>query len=215
MNVYDLGFSKDCQKIWDFQKAKLSQRIEGKTSDSLILVEHDHVITLGRSSHPENVLTNDLPIFEIERGGDATYHGPGQLVIYPIISLEQRGISVRKLVETLESVIIHTIADFGIKDAKGLLGKETGVWVGKRKIASIGVAVSHWVSFHGVALNVNTDLSYFQKIRPCGYEPSIMTSMRSELSLYWIDMNKVKETVLKSFGNHLSVELTYQSEEIG
>ena len=215
MNVYDLGFSKDCQKIWDFQKAKLSQRIEGKTSDSLILVEHDHVITLGRSSHPENVLTNDLPIFEIERGGDATYHGPGQLVIYPIISLEQRGISVRKLVETLESVIIHTIADFGIKDAKGLLGKETGVWVGKRKIASIGVAVSHWVSFHGVALNVNTDLSYFQKIRPCGYEPSIMTSMRSELSLYWIDMNKVKETVLKSFGNHLSVELTYQSEKIG
>jgi hypothetical protein len=90
MNVYDLGFSKDYQKIWDFQKAKLSQRIEGKTSDSLILVEHDHVITLGRSSHPENVLTNDLPIFEIERGGDATYHGPGQLVIYPIISYDCR-----------------------------------------------------------------------------------------------------------------------------
>ncbi len=175
--------------------------MQGNIRDSLIIVEHNHVITLGRTSHQENVLIRDLPIFEIERGGDATYHGPGQLVVYPIVSLEQRGLSVRGLVEKLESAIIETISSFGIQGAEGLLGKETGVWVNgrKRKIASIGIAVSHWVSYHGAALNVNTDLSYFQKIRPCGYESGIMTSMKKELSVDQINMNEVKDRLVASF----------------
>lgn len=203
VKLFDLGFSPDYKLVWDFQKKLLNERIEQRIEDCVIVVEHDHVITLGRSSHEENVLSKDLPIFEIERGGDATYHGPGQLVIYPIFSLQSRGLGVRNLVEVLESSIIQTLSSFGIEGASGLLGKETGVWLHdkKRKIASIGIAVSHWVSYHGVALNVNTDLSYFQRIRPCGYESSIMTSMRKELSVDDVDIDQVRKRFIQFFGD--------------
>ena len=203
--VYDLGFVKDYKLVWDFQKELLGKRIESSIPDSLILVEHDHVITLGRSSHLENVMIRDLPIFEIERGGDVTYHGPGQLVAYPIVSLQEKNLGVRQFVELLEGSIIDVITELGIKNAEGKLGQATGVWIdNKRKIASIGVAVSHWVTYHGLALNVNTDLSFFQKIRPCGFDSTIMTSLSKELQVERIDINKVKLGLADSFSRRLN-----------
>lgn len=207
LDVYDLGFSHDYKSVWDFQKTLLGQRIEGRIRDSLVVVEHDHVITLGRSSHGENVLTRDLPIFEIERGGDVTYHGPGQVVVYPIISLQDRRLGVRQFVELLESAITETVRKFLAADVRGKLGAETGVWVeNRRKIASIGVAVSHWVTYHGLALNVNTDLSYFRKIKPCGFESSIMTSLAKELSVENVDMGEVKSCLVNTMANRLAHE---------
>jgi lipoyl(octanoyl) transferase len=206
LQVYDLGFVKDYKVVWDFQKELLNKRIAQRIPDSVIVVEHDHVITLGRSSHLENVLIGDLPTFEIERGGDVTYHGPGQLVAYPIVSLQEKNLGVRQFVELLEASIIDAITDLGIKNAEGKLGEATGVWIdNKRKIASIGVAVSHWVTYHGLALNVNTDLSYFQKIKPCGFESAVMTSLSKELQLEIVDMEKVKHLLLDSFSRRLGL----------
>jgi lipoyl(octanoyl) transferase len=203
--VYDLGFRKEYGHILEFQKKLVQERIQGATQDSLILVEHDHVLTLGRSSHLENLLIKDLPIFEIERGGDVTYHGPGQLVAYPIVSLEKKSLGVRQFVELLEDAVVETLAASGLGNAKGMLGKQTGVWIeGKRKIASIGVAVSHWVSYHGLALNVNTDLSYFQKIKPCGFDSMIMTSMSKELGGGQIEMSRVKDLLVRSLSRRLA-----------
>ncbi len=204
LDVFDLGFVRDYKVVWDFQKDLVNKRIERAIPDSIILVEHDHVITLGRSSHLENVLIGDLPIFEIERGGDVTYHGPGQLVAYPIISLEESKLGVRQFVELLEASIVDAITDLGIKNAEGKLGLATGVWIdNKRKIASIGVAVSHWVTYHGLALNVDTDLSYFQRIKPCGFESNVMTSVSKELGQEKIGMDEVKRGLLDSFSRRL------------
>ena len=208
IDLYDIGFVRDYGAIWQFQKRLVEQRIANRIPDSLILVEHDHVITLGRSSHLENVLVKDLPTYEIERGGDVTYHGPGQLVAYPIFSLQERSLGVRQFVELIESVVIDCLQRVGIQGGSGKLGRETGVWIDdKRKIASIGIAVSHWVSYHGVALNVNTDLSYFQKIKPCGFEASIMTSISNELMSGPVDMGMVKGRFLESISSKLSLPL--------
>ncbi len=208
VRVLDLGFEESYEMVWNLQKEIVSQRIAGKTSDTLIIVEHGHVITLGRSSHNENILLKDLPSFEIERGGDVTYHGPGQLVCYPIISLTERGLGVRQYVELLEQCIIRTLEEIGIPDSQGKLGNETGVWVdGKRKAASIGVAVSHWVTYHGFALNVNTDLSYFQKIKPCGFDANVMTSVARELSVREYDFADVKARIVKNMADAFHWEL--------
>jgi lipoate-protein ligase B len=209
VRVLDLGFEESYEKIWNLQKETVSQRIAGKTPDTLIIVEHDHVITLGRSSHPENILHKDLPLFEIERGGDVTYHGPGQLVCYPIISLTERGLGVRQYIELLEQCIIRTLEEIGIHDSQGKLGNETGVWIGgKRKVASIGVAVSHWVTYHGFALNVNTDLSYFERINPCGFDASVMTSVARELSVKAYDFADTKARIVKNMANAFHWELS-------
>ncbi|HVB13018.1 MAG TPA: lipoyl(octanoyl) transferase LipB [Nitrososphaerales archaeon] len=204
--VYDLGFSEDYKEIWDFQKRLVELRNQNQTCDSLIMVEHSHVLTLGRNGHRENVLTEDLPLFEIERGGDITYHGPGQLVVYPIISLQDFSIGVKQYVVLLEQVLVDTLLHFGIS-SEGKLGQQTGVWVdGLRKIASIGVATSHWTTYHGFALNVNTDLSYFQRIRPCGFESSVMTSISKELGRP-VPMNEVKEKIVSSFSQTFEADL--------
>ncbi len=204
--LYDLGFISDYKIVWDFQKKLLERRIVEEIPDSLILVEHDHVLTMGRNSHKENILANGLPRFEIERGGDVTYHGPGQLVAYPITSLTASKLGVRQYVELLERVVIDALAPFGLSSV-GKLGPLTGVWVdGKRKIASIGVACSHWVTYHGLALNVNTDLSFFQKIKPCGFEAGIMTSMEKELT-HPVEMVRVKEKIVESFSDVFDVSL--------
>lgn len=203
--LYDLGFVGDYKKVWDFQKKLLSLRIEGQIPDSVIVVEHSHVLTLGRSSHIENLLVKDLPIFEIERGGDVTYHGPGQMVIYPIVALQEISLGVKQYVERLESVMVEALSVFGL-NSEGRLGENTGVWVDKSKIACIGVATSHWVTYHGFALNVNTDLTYFEKIRPCGFDSSVMTSVARELRVETVDMSKVKKEVLSSFAKHFAFE---------
>jgi lipoate-protein ligase B len=201
----DLGFVEDYKIVWDFQKQLLERRIANLIPDSVIFVEHAHVLTLGRSSHPSNILVKDLPIYEIERGGDVTYHGPGQLVVYPIVSLQDSSLSVRQYVERLEDLIIDSLSEFGLK-LEGKLGQDTGVWVnGTRKIASIGVASSHWVTYHGFALNINTDLSYFDMIRPCGFESKIMTSLSKELGRS-IELQRVKDAVKFSFSKKFGLE---------
>ncbi len=203
--LYDLGFSRDYRYVWDLQKRLVEKRISREIPDTLILVEHDHVLTMGRSAHAENVLVQGLPQYEIERGGDVTYHGPGQLVAYPIVSLTERSLGVRQYIELSEAVISDALLQFGLESI-GKLGQLTGVWVdGRRKIASIGVATSHWVTYHGFALNVNTDLSYFQKIKPCGFESAIMTSMDRELG-HLLDINEVKHSILVSLSNRFGLQ---------
>lgn len=175
--LLDLG-RMEYGRAWKIQKAIAARRADDRISDGLILVEHDPVVTLGRRGTDADVLEAGLPVFRVERGGEATFHGPGQLVGYPILRLPDR-FEVKRLVSDLEEVLIGTCADFGI--AASHEGPERGVWVRTRKIASIGLAVQRRVTFHGFAHNVNTDLSYFLKIRPCGHAGTIMTSMAKEL----------------------------------
>jgi len=203
--LYDLGFSEDYKQVWEFQKRVVELRNLNQTADTFIMVEHSHVLTLGRNGHRVNILTNDLPVFEIERGGDVTYHGPGQLVVYPIISLQDHSLGIKQYVQKLERVLVDTLTQFGIS-SEGRLGQDTGVWVdGSRKIASIGIATSHWTTYHGFALNVNTDLSYFEKIRPCGFDSTVMTSMSKELGKP-IDMNELKSKIVSCFSDTFDVD---------
>ena len=174
MNGYLLDFGRmEYGKALGLQKELAAMRAKGEIPDALVLVEHDHVITLGRKTTPANFKPQDIPVFEVERGGDATYHGPGQLVGYPIILLIDH--DVRRHVRNIEEAIIRTTLAYGIEGER--LDGHPGIWVGGKKLASIGVAVTDWVTYHGFALNINTDLSFFEHIRPCGLDPSAMTSM--------------------------------------
>lgn len=163
------------------QQELTAARKAGDISDQLLLLEHPHVITLGRNGHLENLLASDevmsragISFYPTDRGGDVTYHGPGQLVGYPILDLKDWKRDVGAYVRGIEQTIIDTLADFGI--AAGRIPKLTGVWVEGRKVAAIGVHLSRWVTSHGFALNVSTDLSYFQYIVPCGLTKPV-TSM--------------------------------------
>ena len=165
----------------EWQQRLVAERKQGTGEDHLLLLEHPHVITLGRNGKMENLLAGDevldragISFFPTDRGGDVTYHGPGQLVGYPILDLREWKRDVGAYVRAIEQTIIDTLADYGI--AAGRIPKLTGVWVGERKIASIGVHLSRWVTSHGFALNVSTDLSYFQYIVPCGLTKPV-TSM--------------------------------------
>ncbi|MBI2645619.1 MAG: lipoyl(octanoyl) transferase LipB [Deltaproteobacteria bacterium] len=194
MNSIDLGL-KEYEEVWQLQKELVAQRIENKIPDTLVLVEHPHVITKGRRSKALDVVNPKVPVFEIERGGEVTYHGPGQLVGYPIIYLGQKA-GIKDYMRSLEEVLIRTLEHFDIQGVR----KEgcTGVWVQDKKIASLGVAVKKWVTYHGFALNVNTDLSYFQMINPCGFDCSVMTSMQT-LRHQSFSMDEVKAEVIKKF----------------
>src|SRR3989442_5029413 len=165
-------------EVWELQKALVNRRADDKIRDGLILVEHDPVATLGRRGKREDVLDPGLEIVEVERGGEATYHGPGQLVGYPILRLPDR-LEVKRLVTDIEEVLLRTCADFGIEATRE--GPERGGWVGGKEIASVGLAVHRSVTFHGVALDVSTDLREFLKLRPCGHDGGIMTSMEKVL----------------------------------
>ncbi|MFN4217996.1 MAG: lipoyl(octanoyl) transferase LipB [Candidatus Bipolaricaulia bacterium] len=190
MNVLDLG-TREYQEIWRLQKELVAQRQAGRIPDTLILVEHLPVFTVGRGGRPFSSPLTPLPspskgreaggeVFIVERGGDITFHGPGQLVGYPIIDLKNRGRDVHRFLRDLEEVLIRTLKDFSL-DAQRRPGL-TGVWVGSHKIASIGIAVQRWVSYHGFALNVSVDLRYFRMIRPCGLDGDVMTSMSALLN---------------------------------
>lgn len=157
----------------ELQQQLVAQRKQGLIPDQLLLLEHPHVITLGRNGHLENLLANDqvlgragIAFFPTDRGGDITYHGPGQLVGYPIVDLREWKRDVGAYVRAIEQVVIDTLAGYAI--TAGRIAGLTGVWVEGRKIAAIGVHISRWVTSHGFALNVSTDLSYFQYIVPCG-----------------------------------------------
>ena len=163
----------DYASALQLQQQLTADRKQGLIPDQLLLLEHPHVITMGRNGHAENLLADDdimaragIAFYPTDRGGDVTYHGPGQLVGYPILDLRDWQRDVGAYVRAVEETIIATLAEYGI--AAGRIPKLTGVWVGERKIAAIGVHLSRWVTSHGFALNVSTDLSYFQYIVPCG-----------------------------------------------
>ena len=194
--VIDLGLM-EYEKAWDLQHYLWSRRVEGTVPDVLLFVEHPHVITLGRRGNrthllasPELLKEKGVSVFHVERGGDITYHGPGQMVVYPIFHLKDYGYRVVQYVEQLEEVIIRVLHDFGIEGKRDALNR--GVWVRKDKIASIGVAIKRWVSFHGLALNCATDLSYFDLIDPCGLEGVKITSMERILGtkISWDDLHR-------------------------
>ncbi len=173
----------DYTEVRSLQLQLVSQRQRGESStcgesrDVLLLVEHPHVITLGRGKQAQaNVLAAaDVPVVSIERGGDVTYHGPGQLVGYPIFLLREHERDLHQFLRNLEQAMIHTLAAWGI--AANRSPGNTGVWVSDKKIASIGISCRRWVTFHGFALNVTTNLDYFRRINPCGFDAGVMTNM--------------------------------------
>jgi len=200
--LLDLG-RMEYGRTWALQKALAARRAADLIPDGLILVEHDPVVTLGRRGTDADILDKTVPVFRVERGGEATFHGPGQLVGYPILKLPDR-LEVKRLVTNLEDVLILACADFGIE--AGHEGPERGVWVKGRKIASLGLAVQRNVTFHGFAHNVSTDLSYFLKIRPCGHAGTIMTSMVDLLG-HPVDLEDVKASVIVHFQEVFGVTL--------
>jgi lipoyl(octanoyl) transferase len=186
------------------QAAAVERLKEEAGNEQLFLLEHNHVFTLGRAANSANILLNaenlaaqGIEVHETGRGGDVTYHGHGQLVGYPIINLKPDRQDVHRYVRDLEEVLIRSIADYGITGAriKGL----TGVWVGNEKIAAIGVRIARWITSHGFALNVNTDLNYFQMIVPCGITDKGVTSLAKILGRS-VDLREVAQVAVKHFG---------------
>ena len=214
-NYKDLGVL-DYKECWDYQESVLKEISDAKRStgqptgnNQFILVEHPHVYTLGKSGDESNLLAAsdflkkiDATFYKINRGGDITYHGPGQLVGYPIIDLEYYKIGVREYIEKMEDAIIETIAEYGLEGGR----KEgaTGVWlqadhkVRARKICAIGVRVSRYVTMHGFALNVNSDMRYYNYINPCGFASNAVTSIQQELGEE-ISMEEVKKLTMEKF----------------
>jgi lipoyl(octanoyl) transferase len=192
--LVDLG-TRPFEEVWKLQLELVGARQRDEIPDTLLLVEHPHVITAGRSAKRENLLDlADTPLFEIERGGDVTYHGPGQLVGYPIFRLADGERDLHLYLRNLEEAIIRALARFDLAGERKL--DWTGVWTagGARKLASIGVAVKRWVTLHGFALNVSTDLGRFAAINPCGLDAAVMASMAGELGRP-IEMAAVKDAV--------------------
>lgn len=225
--VKDLGH-KDYKETWDYQESLFEEIVELKrknraentevpTPNHFLFVEHPHVYTLGKSGHIENLLIDEAALakkgasfYKINRGGDITYHGPGQIVGYPIIDLENFFTDIHKYLRSLEEVIIRTLADYGIKGERS--EGETGVWLDvgtpfARKICAMGVRASRWVTMHGFALNVNTDLGYFDNIIPCGIRGKAVTSLNVELSKEKVDTEEVKRYILKHFEEIFGVSI--------
>jgi lipoyl(octanoyl) transferase len=183
----------------------------GGDEETLYLVEHPHVVTRGRNASdstllatPEALDAKGVSLVETDRGGDITYHGPGQLVAYPILHLEPARRDIRRYVTDIEEVVIEALGDFSIVCHRDRVHR--GVWTGRRKIASVGIRISRWVTSHGFALNVNTDLSYFSLVVPCGIEDCRMTSMAVELG-HAVDIADVKESVVRAFSRVFEREL--------
>lgn len=222
IDVYDLG-KTSYRPVWNLQKELQNGLItqkrlirdglldEYKYNDMLLFVEHPHVYTLGKSGSSSHLLKaiEDLAqieaeYIEIDRGGDITYHGPGQIVGYPILDLDRHFTDIHKYLRFLEEVIIRTCADFGIE--AGRIDGLTGVWVGQKKICAMGIRCSRWVTMHGFAFNVNTDLTYFDHIVPCGIKDKTVTSL-SDLNGDEVNPERVKNCLMKHFGEVFSVRL--------
>jgi lipoate-protein ligase B len=177
----------------DAMRALVGARQRAEIPDTLVLVEHPPVVTVGVEGDDGGAAASGLPVFSVERGGRATFHGPGQLVGYPIVDLTPRNRDVRQFVHDVEELVVRSTAPFGV--VAGHVAGRRGVWVdGTRKIASVGIAVDHWVTFHGFAINVATDLREFERIRPCGFDGAVMTSITRELGRP-VDLAEVKPHV--------------------
>ncbi len=177
--VVDWGTREYAESL-EAMRALVRARREGSIDDTLILVEHPSVVTVGVEGDDGSAERSGLPVVHVERGGHATYHGPGQLVAYPIVDLARRGRDVRRFVHDVEEIAIRSAGAFGLR-AEHVHGRR-GVWVdGSRKIASVGIAVDHWITFHGLALNVDVDLAEFRRFRPCGFDGAVMTSVSREV----------------------------------
>jgi lipoate-protein ligase B len=192
-------------QVWAWQEALRERRREGQIPDTLLLVEHPPTYTCGRATLPEHLLSEELDVVPIDRGGSVTFHGPGQLVAYPIVDLRPRGRDVHQYLRDLEVVLIETLGTYGLEgEARSGL---TGAWVGGRKVASIGIHVRHWITAHGLALNISTDLQYFAAIRPCGLGSEEMSTMEVLLGRT-IDKAEVESVLLRAFADVFSFELT-------
>ncbi|MBI4548816.1 MAG: lipoyl(octanoyl) transferase LipB [Ignavibacteriae bacterium] len=210
VSVILLGLT-NYKSTWDLQRKLFNLRAQGMISDVLLLNEHHHVYTIGKSGNGDHLLANEeelrsrgAEVYHIDRGGDITYHGPGQLVGYPILKLNEYYADVHRYLRDLEEVIIRTLAEFGILAHRE--GGYTGVWVGSDKIAAIGVKVSHWITMHGFALNVNTDLSYFDRIIPCGIFHKGVTSMERVLDQE-VSFDDVAKALSRHFGEVFGVHI--------
>lgn len=212
IQIIDLELT-DYASVLKYQENLFYENIKKKaknenTNNYLILCEHQHVYTLGKSGNKNNLLINSdflkrigATYFETNRGGDITYHGKGQIVGYPILDLDSFGFGVRGYIETVENIIIEVLSSYGIISEKS--DKNIGVWIEKgtkkeRKICALGVKISRGITMHGFALNVNTDLSYFNHINPCGFTNKGVTSMQKELGKV-INIEKVKDLIIKGF----------------
>ena len=198
-NILDLGKSH-YNDAWKLQKRLQSQRISGQIDDQLLLVEHFPVYTLGKNTPREHLLTKEsdnISIIQTDRGGDITFHGPGQLVGYPILDLNQYKRSITWYMRELEQLIIDVLKEYDInaERKKGL----TGVWVKGKKIAALGVRISKWVTMHGFSLNINPDLKYYQGIIPCGIKDYGVTSLADLLGNDVPDMSEIKDTLVQHF----------------
>ena len=209
LNYCDLN-NIDYQEAWDLQKEILEMRVDEKINDILFLLEHPHTYTLGKVADKRNLIgsvdylmQNKISVFDIDRGGDITYHGPGQIVGYPIIDLKKWKQDTHRYLRSLEEVIIKTCSEYGLKGVRD--SKYTGVWIGDKKIAAIGIKVSRWVTMHGFAFNINTDLDFFSGIIPCGIVDKGVTSLKNELSKS-IDISEVKEKLVNNFKNIFDYE---------
>lgn len=208
---------------WDYQEEIFADLLKAKMDNNdnkkqyLLFCEHEPVYTLGKSGNEQNLLiteesckSRNIDYFPINRGGDITYHGPGQLVVYPIIDLEEFHLGIKSYISLLEDVVIDVLADFGIKGEKG--NKAMGVWIDvgnpikARKICAIGVKASRYVTMHGLALNINTDLTYFTHINPCGFTDKEATSMEKELEAT-VDFNAVSEKIKNAFAEKFEMKL--------
>ena len=200
IDILDLGLSP-FKEVWDLQKELVKKRQNGQIKDTLILAEHEPVYTLGKNANENHILQNsprDVKTYQIERGGDVTFHGPGQLVGYPIMDLHNYNKSISCYMRSLEQLIIDTLAEFRVTAERkdGL----TGVWVGDEKIAALGVRVTRWITMHGFALNVSPDLTYYSGIIPCGIFEYGVTSMAKQLTIE-VEVDSVKQVLIEKFMN--------------
>lgn len=215
--VLDLGLV-NYEKAYYLQKKLHEFRREGKIDDVLILLEHEPVVTMGRRRERHNILVSDellqskgIRIFEIDRGGDVTLHCPGQLVGYPILDLKIHGKNIHRYLRNLEEVIIRSLKVYGIDGQR--IENHTGVWVGEKKIASIGIGIKGWVTFHGFSLNIDPDMSYFSLIKPCGLESKTVTSM-SEILGRPVEAKDFRQRLLERFIEVFGLEIEEDGKQI-
>lgn len=231
VNLLDLG-QKDYKETWDYQELLFKQTLDIKiknrredagleTPNHFLFVEHPHVFTLGKSGDLSNLLVDEKELaskgakfYKINRGGDITYHGPGQIVGYPILDLDNFFTDIHKYLRLLEEMVVLTLADYGLKAERS--EGETGVWLDvgtpfARKICAMGVRASRWVTMHGFALNVNSDLGYFDLMVPCGIKDKAVTSLNVELGITEVNINDVKQKLIHHFKTLFEAEFIMEN----